>query len=218
MRSLSVFLLLVSCLVLPAFSAAPAEVPPANLIADPVNDPGWKELFARLAPQQARRSQFEERRIFPFRTTPIVLTGEIRISPDRGLSLNYLGAKPQIVIIDQKGVLMRDERGQQRTAPADPRADAATSALFHILRFDLPALAKTFILHGRRDGEAWTLGFEPRDATLSGLIGSVIVQGEGGRVDRINMVKSEKQRIDILISDTKETASFDEEELKRFFR
>ncbi|MEO6569042.1 MAG: hypothetical protein ABIO94_09800, partial [Opitutaceae bacterium] len=144
--------------------------------------------------------------------------GEIRISPERGLSLSYLGEKPQIVIIDQKGVLMRDERGQQRKAPADPRADAATSALFQILRFDLPGLAKTFVLHGRRDGEVWTLGFQPRDATLFKMIGSVIVQGEGGRVDHIAMVTSEKQRVDISISETKEDVSFDAEELKRFFR
>ena len=218
MRTLAVLLLLVSCLVQPARAAAPEDTPSGNLIADPVNDPGWKELFARLAPEKARRSKFEERRIFPFRTTPIILNGEIRISAERGLSLHYLGEKPQIVIIDQKGVLMRDERGQQRKAPADPRADAATSALFQILRFDLPALARTFVLHGRRDGEVWTLGFEPRDTTLGGLIGSVIVQGERGRVDRINMVKSEKQRIEISISETKEDVSFDAEELKRFFR
>jgi outer membrane lipoprotein-sorting protein len=218
MRFLPVFLLLVFALG-SVHAAAPAAVtPPANLIADPANDPAWKDLFARLAPNKARRSKFEERRIFPFRNTPIVLTGEIRIAPERGLSLSYLGAKPQIVIIDQKGVLMRDERGQERSAPSDPRAEAATSALFQILRFDLPALAKTFILHGRRDGEAWTLGFEPRDATLANLIGSVIVQGENGRLDRINMVKSEKQHIDISISETKEDITFEPDELKRFFR
>jgi outer membrane lipoprotein-sorting protein len=219
MRSLSVFLLLVFLLgTVRAAAPAPAAAQPANLIADPANDPVWKDLFARLAPEKARRSKFEERRIFPFRNTPIVLTGEIRLAPGRGLSLSYLGAKPQVVIIDQKGVLMRDERGQQRTAPSDPRAEAATSALFQILQFDLPALAKTFILHGRRDGEAWTLGFEPRDATLANLIGSVIVQGENGRLDRINLVKSEKQRIDISISDTQENVTFEPEELKRFFR
>ena len=219
MRLLSFFLLV----AVPFGSVHAAGVPPAetsatNLIADPVNDPGWKELFTRLAPQKARRSKFEERRIFPFRTTPIVLTGEIRIAPDRGLSLSYLGAKPQIVVVDQKGVLMRDQSGQERSAPADPRADAATSALFQIMRFDLPALAKTFVLHGRRDGEGWTLGFEPRDPTLANLIGRVIVQGEGARVDHIDMVKSEKQRIDIAISETKEEVTFSPEELKRFFR
>jgi hypothetical protein len=217
MRFIFIFVVLFS-LLHPARAAAPAEAPARNLIADPANDPAWKELFARLAPEKTRRSKFEERRIFPFRTTPIVLTGEIRISPDRGLSISYLGAKPQVVIIDQKGVLMRDERGQQRTAPADPRADAAQAALFQILRFDLSALAKTFTIYGRREGEAWYLGFEPRDATVSGLIGSVVVQGVAGRVDRISMVKSEKQRIEISLSDTKEDITFEPDELKRFFR
>jgi outer membrane lipoprotein-sorting protein len=217
MRSLFVSIVLFSAL-LPADAAAPVEATARNLIADPVNDPAWKETFARLAPQKTRRSKFEERRIFPFRTTPIVLTGEIRLSPDRGLSLNYLGDKPQIVIVDEKGVLMRDEHSQQRSAPADPRADAATAALFQVLHFDLPALAKNFIIHGRREGEVWFLGFEPRDAAVSGLIGSIIVQGVAGRVDQISIVKSEKQRIEISIKDTQEDVAFSPDELKRFFR
>lgn len=222
MRSLLVFLLVVPSggLAFAADSVSPAStpVPAGNLIVDPVNDPAWKDLFTRLAPNKARRSKFEEQRIFPFRNTPIVLTGDIRLLPERGLSLSYLGAKPQIVIIDRKGVLVRDEHGLERSAPSDPRAEAATSALFQILQFDLPALAKTFVLHGRRDGEAWTLGFEPRDATLGNLIGRVIVQGESGRLDHINLVKSDKQRIDISIRETQEDVAFSAEELKRFFR
>lgn len=217
MRSLLNFWLFVFLGVTAAL-AAPKEIPASKVIADPAQDPVWRELFDQLAPQKTRHSKFEERRIFPFRTTPVVLKGEIRLSPAHGLSLNYLGAKLQIVIVDQKGVLMRDERGRERAAPADSRADAATSALFQILRFDLPALAKTFIIHGRRDGDAWTLGFEPRDAALAGLLGSVVVQGENARVDRINMIKSEKQRIEISISETKDDVRFTLEELKRFFR
>jgi hypothetical protein len=199
-------------------ATATTETPPANLIADPVNDPAWRGLFEQLAPQKTRHSKFEERRIFPFRTTPVILTGEIRISPEHGLSLNYLGAKPQMVIVDQQGVLMRDARGRQRAAPNDSRADATTSALFQILRFDLPGLAKTFIIHGRRDGEMWTLGFEPRDPAIAGLLGRVVVQGENGRVDHIAMIKSEKQRIEISISDTQNDVTFSPEDLKRFFR
>lgn len=218
MRSLFISLLLTLTTGLVGAESATDGKQPRNLIADPVNDPAWRSLFERLAPQKARHSKFEERRTLPFLKTPIVLTGEIRISPDRGLSLHYQGEKPQVMIMDQKGVLMRDERGRERAAPADARADAATSALFQILRFDLPALAKSFVIHGRRDGDAWTLGFEPRDANLVRLIGSVIVQGEAGRVDRIEMVKSEKQRIDISITETKENVTFSADELKRFFR
>lgn len=218
--SISLIFLPLALVAQPAVPSAPkgGEDNGSKVIADPVNDPAWRDLFAQLAPQKTRRSKFEERRIFPFRNTPIVLKGEIRISPDRGLSLSYLEPKPQVMIMDQKGVLLRDEQGRQRSAPADSRADAATSALFQILRFDLAALAKTFVIHGRRDAPAWTLGFEPRDPQLSGLIGSIIVQGENGRVDRISLVKSEKQRIEISISDTHDDVTFEPEELKRFFR
>jgi len=77
MRSFYFFLLLIfafasSGSAAPAAPAAAADQP-KNLIADPVNDPTWKQLFTQLAPDKARRSKFEEQRIFPFRTKPVVL-------------------------------------------------------------------------------------------------------------------------------------------------
>jgi hypothetical protein len=53
---------------------------------------------------------------------------------------------------------------------------------------------------------------------LAGLLGSVVVQGTGPRVNRIDMIKSEKQRIEISISEVKDDVTFTPEELKRFFR
>jgi len=196
----------------------PGLVTPETLLADPAGDPAWRDLFAQLAPSKTRQSTFEERRYFPFRSTPIVLQGEIRIVPELGLSLRYLEPEARVLIIDRKGLLMRDNEGRERAAPSDSRAQAATSALVHVLRFDLEALKKEFEVHGRREGETWTLAFVPRDPTFANLLGVLTVSGEQNALRKIEMIKSPTQRIEILIRDTREDVLFTGDTLKRFFR
>lgn len=218
MRHVSLFLLVWSFAVAIPLAASPAILTPETVIADPAHDPAWRSLFDRLSPQKSRFSPFEEQRFFPFRKTPVILQGEIRIAPDRGLSLNYLGDKPHLVIVDAKGVLLRDAEGRERVAPADPRADAATGALFAVLRFDLPALARAFVVHGVQSGDDWALAFDPLDAAVAKLIGSIVVHGHADRLDHIQMFKSEKQHIDIAIRDTRDDVAFSPAELRRYFR
>src|SRR5687767_3341928 len=131
-----------------AHAAERALFAPENVLSEPAANPDWSELFKELGKPSNRYSRFEERRYFAFREKPVVLKGEIRIVPKRGLSLSYSGAKPHVVVIDEAGVLMRDERGRERSAPDDSRARGVTSALSHVLRFDLPALEKNFVVHG----------------------------------------------------------------------
>ena len=202
-------------------SSAPATdalISPENRLSHPANDPKWRELFERLAPNKTRQSTFEERRYFPFRKAPVVLQGEIRIIPELGLSLRYLEPEPRILIIDAKGLLMRDETGQERAAPPDSRAQAATSALVNVLRFDFEALKKQFDVYGRYNGATWMLGFAPRDPTFGNLLGVLTVSGEDGALRRIEMIKSPTQRIEILIKDTKEDVLFTGDTVRRFFR
>ena len=215
-RLLRCFLLLAAGLNLALAGNLP--VGPETLLADPAHDPAWRELFAQLAASKTRQSRFEERRYFPFRSAPVVLKGEIRIVPARGLSLRYLEPEPRVLIVDGQGLLMRDDAGRERAAPADSRAQAVTSALVSILRFDLPALQKSFVMHGRREAEAWQLAFVPRDPALAEIIGTLWVGGVGARLDRIEMTRGTAQRFEILLSDTREDVIFPGDVLARFFR
>ncbi|MEO6875387.1 MAG: outer membrane lipoprotein carrier protein LolA [Opitutaceae bacterium] len=191
---------------------------PDTLLADPAHDPAWRDLFTRLGESKTRQSKFEEHRYFPFRKTPVVLKGEIRIVPDRGMSLRYLEPDEHILIVDSKGLLMRDNEGREREAPADSRAQAITSAMVSVLRFDLAALEQAFIVHGQRVGGRWTLAFVPKDKALGDLIGVLAVSGHDAGVERIDLVKSPTQRIEILISDTRENVIFSGDAIRRFFR
>ena len=217
MRFLGPFLFLVSATVC-LQAGEPLTISPQTLLSDPAHDPAWSPLFTELAPDRTRQSNFEERRFFPFRQKPVVLKGEIRIVPDRGLSLRYLEPTPQTLIIDREGLLLRDDNGRERAAPPDHRAQAATAALLQVLRFDLDALQRTFAVYGQRDGDAWTLAFVPREDELARLVGTLEVSGAGGRLDRIEMIKSPDERVEILISDTQDNVIFPANVLKRFFR
>lgn len=210
------------CLVLaPAASVVAAEelpLTPETQLADPAHDKAWADLFSQLAASKTRQSQFEERRYFPYRSKPVLLKGEIRIDPARGLSLRYTEPEPRILIVDAKGLLMRDDDGHERAAPSDSRAQAVTSALVSVLRFDLTALEKSFVMYGQRDGKSWKLGFVPRDPALAGMIGTLLVSGEESRLRQIEMTKSATQRIEIRISGTRENVLFPGDVIQRFFR
>ena len=213
MRHLLLFLLpLLAC------AAEPLALTPETLLVDPARDPAWRDLFVQLAPNKTRQSRFEERRRFPFRKEPILLTGEIRIVPELGLSLRYLTPEARTLIVDAKGLLMRDDQGRDRAPPNDSRAQAATSALVRVLRFDLAALQKDFAVHGRREGAAWSLAFLARDPAFVNLLGTLMVSGENGELRSIEMTKSPTQRIEIIIRDTIEDVLFTGDTLKRFFR
>lgn len=202
--------------LLPALAAAEPRsiIDPASKIAP--DDPAWRELAARFAQRPEGTAPFFERRVFPFRLTPIELEGESRVSPGRGLSLHYTAPEERIVVLDAQGMLVRDARGET-TAPDDPRAAAANAALVQVLRFDLPALAAHFELYGRREGEAWTLAFVPRVEEVRRRVGTITVAGRADALERIEIRQSARQYVAIGLGPVRATA-FTAAELQRFFR
>jgi len=201
-----------------AADAPPLPLSPGPEIADAVHDPVWSGLLARLAPQRARQSRFTELRFFPFRRTPVVLTGVVRIDPERGLSLAYLTPEVRTLIIDRQGTILRDDRGRDHPMPSDSRVQATTAALVSVLHFDLADLQRHFRLRGQQQGAAWRLTLEPRDAALAPGLSTLVVTGDGERLDRIDLIKSATQRIEIMLRGTDDDVIFPPEVLARFFR
>ncbi|MBI4624678.1 MAG: hypothetical protein HY736_15845 [Verrucomicrobia bacterium] len=148
------------------------------------DDPAWRDLLAAIEQRPATGvSDFEERRWFSFKKTPTILKGEARVSTERGLSLDYPGAEPRTVIIDERGMIVR-EAGRDTAPPADARASAANLALLHVLRFNLRPLAESFETYGERHGSAWTLALVPRADALRRTLGQITVAGESARCTR----------------------------------
>ncbi|MES1195064.1 MAG: LolA-related protein, partial [Opitutus sp.] len=95
---------------------------------------------------------------------------------------------------------------------------AANAALLHLLRFDLAGLEKDFALYGRRDSEAWELALDPRTDTLRRSVGRITASGVGATIRRIEIKRTEKQIIEIIIAPPRPAAAFTAAELQTFFR
>ncbi|MGC4075206.1 MAG: outer membrane lipoprotein carrier protein LolA [Nibricoccus sp.] len=216
LRLLSLFTLHLSLFTLRLPAADVAELMiPANRIVVGENDAAWRELSATLAANGNVTGPFTENRYLPFKKIPVVFTGDMRLSPEHGLSLAYTKPESQLMIVDAKGVLLRDGRGRQRELPNDPRAQAATTALLHVMRFDFPELSKNFEVFGLRNGDDWQLVFDPRPGELANVLNRLVVTGRGAAVKKLEMRKSALQGIEILIGDVRTHVEFTPEEIEK---
>jgi hypothetical protein len=211
---IAVVLLMAGATLAPAAEPDPLVNPELRL---PAGAPEWSDLVATFSQQPDTTADFSERRFFPFRREPVALRGEVRISTARGLSLRYLEPDSRIVILDDQGMIVRGENGEQG-APMDPRAGPANAALRHILRFDFAALEGDFELYGRREADAWTLALVPRSADLRRGIGRITVTGDATTVRRIELRRSARQSIEILIDAPRPRVPFSADDVKKFFR
>lgn len=190
--------------------SAPMEV------IDP-SDPGWRSLVESFAQRDNITANFAEQRWFPFRNKPVELTGEVRVSKDRGLSLHYRTPEQRVIIVDQHGLLVR-EHGSDSGGPSDPRATAVNDALLRILRLDLVALQRDFEVRGRLSGTEWAITLLPKREDLRRIIGEISVSGGGAAVSRIELKHSPKQFVDIRMSQPLPNRPFSPAELKEYFR
>jgi len=211
-------LLVILALLLSAGARAAVPSAPGLELVAGGNDAEWTPLFAALAGQGGVRSTFTENRWFSVKKTPVVLHGELRHSDERGLSLHYTEPEEQVMLVDAKGLMLRDAKGRTRSMAADPRAPRMDASLLPVLRFDLPALLKLFTLRAARDGDDWRLDFAPRTPELARHLSTLTVEGSGERVRRLEFRRSAKQRVEVLIEETQTGVTFTAEEEKRFFR
>jgi len=218
LRLLSLFTLHLSLFTLLPAADVAELMAPANKITVGENDAPWRELSAALAANGNVAAPFTENRYLPFKKIPVVFTGDMRLSPERGLSLAYTKPENQLMIVDSQGVLLRDARGRQRELPNDPRAQAATTALLHVMRFDLAELSKNFDLYGLRTGDDWQLVFDPRPGELASDLTRLVVTGKGAQVKKLEMRKSALQGMEILIGDVRTHVQFTAEETQKSFR
>ena len=178
----------------------------------------WQALFESLAAQGAVFSHFTENRWFPIKKIPVVLKGEMRLEPGRGMSLRYTEPENRTMIMDERGLLLRDDHGRNREVPPDPRSANINAALLPVMRFDQKELSKIFVMQAVRAGKAWRLDFEPRDVALSKTIGHITVWGENAKIRQLEFRRSSSQRVEIVIDDSQAGVVFTADEQKRFFR
>ncbi len=184
------------------------------------NEPSVTAWALALRTNDAVHATFTEARHLPIRREPLLLTGELRFQADLGLSLHYLTPEERTVIVDARGVALRDARGRTKRAPARSEAAASAQVLLTMLRFDFDQLDDDFTITGTApDTEgAWTLNFVPRPAAARRGLRPVLVQGHAQAITQLTLAAGEPDEIDIAIDPAERVPSFDAAALSSFFR
>jgi len=204
--------------LLPLLASANGAQDPGTLLAPGAGEAQWRPLIDALAAKGTVTARFTEHRFFPFRSQPMLLKGVLRISPERGLSLEYTDPQESILIADSAGLMLRDRDGRSRDMPSGSRETGAVASLLPIMRFDLAALYPRFVIHAYRSGAEWRFEFTPRDPEVARELGAITVGGAGTDVLHLEFRRSPSQRVDIEIGETRTGEPFSPADLKQFFR
>jgi hypothetical protein len=178
----------------------------------------WGPLVGALASKGALQAGFTERRYFPFRNRPTILHGILRISPDRGLSLQYTEPEASTLIADRAGLAVRDAAGRTSVVPADSREAGAIASMLPIMQFNLDALFPRFEIRAARTSLGWRFEFTPRDPVAAGTLGTITVDGTAEDVTHLEFRHSERQRVEIDVEDPRSGLTFTPAELAASFR
>jgi outer membrane lipoprotein-sorting protein len=201
-----------------AQATAPRDEGVAGEVSAPAFDAAeWADLAAAFAVRPDVTADFTESRYFPFKERPAVMRGEVRVSRERGLSLRYTSPDDHVVIVDREGVVLRDKK-RSATPPADVRGAVINRALMNTLNLNFAALAEDFRLEGERKGEAWTLILWPREKMVQQAFRQITVSGRGTEVERIELRRSQRQFIEIMMNRSRESVGFTAEEIGKYFR
>ena len=213
----------VRLLLLLALLAALPRLPAAEPYAAALSDAARARLAALAAPRTLSAA-FTESRFTPLKRDPVVVRGTVRIDRARGLSLAYEQPGSPVVILDDKGLLLRRSDGREQAAP--PEAGPDLRLLHALFAFDLATLEKTYALvvseppaegpAGNGNG-AWTLTFTRLpDATAS--YRELTLSGEATRLTFIRLAKTPNLKTEIAIAPPTPDPVFSPGELARYFR
>lgn len=207
-------------LALPCAWAGAADVFAGANQVDPANPPAaLVELREAIQQRGAIQAEFVERRQIAFKREAIELRGELAYAPGKGLSLHYLEPEEHRVVLSGNSLISEDDEGmlQERRIP---RRYAALQA---VLTLDVDALSKQFKVY-YASGDEWSFGLFAEGETRTGprrSVGSpsesIIVQGSGTVVERIELQRTGSIKVVIELSAVSELDARDTEALNRFF-
>lgn len=199
--------LILGLLTLPRLAAEPyaAELPVAA-----------RARLAALAAPSALSGEFTESRFSPLKKRPVVVTGTVRIDRARGLSLAYAQPGAPVVILDERGLLLRRPGGGEHAAP--PEAEPDLRLLHALFAFDLATLEKSYALASAETPDGgWSLSFTRRPDSPASYRELTLI-GDAARLTAIHLVKTPNLKTEIALAPPTLVSAFTNEEIIRYFR
>jgi hypothetical protein len=173
----------------PAPSPSPAPLfVPANQL-QPARLPGViAKVFRRLAHDRSVQIAFNESRQFSISKQPVRQSGVLRSARDHGLSMEYQGAKPRVLIIDDLGLIERQPNGHERQINIADHPEVAniTDLYLNLLRGNSAKLFDYADAYFAGTPQDWRLGLVPKDPTLAKRAGRVVITGSGRDIRTID--------------------------------
>jgi len=169
-----------------------------------VASPGaeWRALFDSMQAVDRVAAPFEEARSFAFRKEPKRYRGIFRKEADGRVSLAYTEPEAMALHLGEGFAYYRKGGGAVRRIPQSNAQSAALALFPQLLNFDLVPIAEHYAIFGSLEGERWRLRFEAKEASADELpYQAMEIQGQGTAVRRIELSKSEAQRIVIEMGD-----------------
>ena len=178
--------------------------------------PAQRERLVALAKPQTVTASFTERRHTPLKKTPVIVTGTVRIDRTHGLSLSYDQKNSPIVILDERGLLLRHPDGREQTAP--PEAETDLRLLHALFAFDLAVLEKSYALTASEAPDGiWTLAFDRRPDSAASYR-ELALAGDATRLTAITLAKTPNLKTEIIIGPPRLDVPSTADELARYFR
>lgn len=180
--------------------------------------PAVRARLETLARPRTVVAAFTESRHTPLKKKPVVVSGTVRIDRARGLSLAYEKPRASVVVLDEKGLLLRHPDGREQSAP--PEAADDLRLLHALFAFDLAALEESYALASSEnaDGDGtWNLVFTRREGSTASYR-ELTLAGDAARLARIVLAKTPNLRTDIALESPRLDVTFTPDELARYFR
>ena len=179
-------LLLLSLLVATAAAAVSSVAGPSiERAADPA---ALTAFLESLAPAPAGPIPFVEKRMSALLTAPLELRGELTLGRDGTIDKRVITPIEERIVISA-GSLQIERDGKIRTMQLgrDRRWQAFHAGMTGLLRQDVQALTRVFVVTLEQTSTSWTMRLVPRESAGKKLVTSITATGRGSQLLALRM-------------------------------
>lgn len=134
-------------------------------------------------------SDYKQTKLVKKLNRELVSEGTFLLKPGSGMVWQASKPYASVMLVGRDSV--RQRTGTGKVSVLDVSSNqvylSIAGAIESIVLGDYAHAAEVFWLYLERDGDSWTLGFKPKDEALGSYMASVIVMGQGQRMESVLM-------------------------------